>query len=118
MNPDTNLAHNLAQFKQYSPVAQRGFILARTNCLSMYELCMVADNLDVFIEFCDEAHKIAMHRDHYSARTIVEVMRHHSTIRGAGKQFKISNNITPLMAKLSMDMFPMLNGLFSTRRGK
>lgn len=76
----------------------------------------LSNSLDFFRAFVIEAHKIAQHRDHYSARTIAEVLRHNSLIEDGSKHFKISNDIIPLAAHVSMDMFPALNGLFSTKR--
>jgi hypothetical protein len=65
--------------------------------------------------FFYEAHKVANHRDHYSARTIVEVLRHNSVLEDGDKTFKINDHIIPLLSRISMQMFPALNGLFETR---
>lgn len=70
---------------------------------------------DVVNGFFIEAHKVAKLRDHYSARTIVHVLRHHSILEDGDPNFKINDHISPLLARLSMELFPALNGLFSLR---
>ena len=53
---------------------------------------------------------------HYSARTIVEVMRHRSNIREIGdKPWKINNDIVPEMARLYMILHPDQDGFFEFR---
>ena len=75
----------------------------------------LSDNITLLTNFSIEAHRVAKHREHYSARTIIEVLRHNSLIEDNDPDYKIDNNITPLMARISMAMFPALNGLFETR---
>lgn len=53
---------------------------------------------------------------HYSARTIVEVMRHRTNIREIGDgTWKLNNNRTPEMAKLFMLLHPEYRGFFEFR---
>ncbi len=53
---------------------------------------------------------------HYSARTIVEVMRHRTNIREIGDgTWKLNNNRTPDMAKLYMLLHPEQEGFFEIR---
>lgn len=53
---------------------------------------------------------------HYSARTIVEVMRHRTNIREIGDgTWKLNNNRTPEMAKLFMLLHPEHWGFFEFR---
>ena len=77
----------------------------------------VANNLLIFDKFISEAHKVCT-REHYSARTIVEYIRHNTQLQSDDKLFKINNNLTPKMARISMVVFPRLNGLFETRGNK
>ncbi len=51
-----------------------------------------------------ERHGLTMagKRERYSARTIIEVMRWNSDIREKKKLFKLSNNMTPGLARLWM----------------
>ena len=65
--------------------------------------------------FFHEAHKIASVRSHYSARIIIEVLRHNSALEDGDKSFKINDHIIPILARISMEMFPFLNNLFETR---
>lgn len=56
---------------------------------------------------------------HYSARTIVEVMRHRTNIREIGDgTWKLNNNRTPDMAKLYMLLHPDQQGFFELRERK
>jgi len=53
---------------------------------------------------------------HYSARTIVEVMRHRSNIREIGDgNWKLNNNRTPDMAKLYLLLHPEHSDFFELR---
>jgi len=76
----------------------------------------VANNHKVFTAFVEHALRVvAAGRLHYSARTIIEVMRHESLIADNDLTFKLNNNIALKLARVSMQLFPALNGLFSTR---
>lgn len=83
--------------------------------LCNYERSLLMDNVKIFNRFLFEAHAVADKREHYSARTIVEVLRHNSLAHDNHEKYKISNDITPIMAYASMQMFPSLNGFFKTR---
>lgn len=75
----------------------------------------VSSAIPFFEAFVTEAHKIATKREHYSARTLIEVIRHHSVLADSDKTYKVNNNITPVVARLATDMFPYLNGLFQMK---
>ena len=82
----------------------------RADCLD------VANNVQVFNRFIMEAHKVVDRgRTHYSARTIGEVIRHETALQDDKKSFKINNNLFPKLARVSMSIFPALNGLFELR---
>lgn len=53
--------------------------------------------------------------DHYSMRTLVEVTRHHTSLRQRDVVFKIQNNVTPDLARLAIILFPELEGFFDLR---
>ena len=57
------------------------------------------------------------HRDHYSAYTIRERIRWDSMTRETGTEYKISNDVTPYIARLLMLANPLLRGMFKTKRG-
>lgn len=52
---------------------------------------------------------------HYSARTIMEVIRHRSNVREISGEFKINNNQIPDLARLHRLMNPDRAGLFAVR---
>ncbi|WP_331689550.1 hypothetical protein [Aquilutibacter rugosus] len=54
-------------------------------------------------------------RRHYSARTIIEVMRHESLIADSDAEFKINNKAAPDMARLYMVIYPDRHGFFEVR---
>lgn len=55
--------------------------------------------IDVWQLFCAEADKVRAFRDHYSARTIAEFIRHHRNIAAGTREFVLNNNWVPLMAR-------------------
>lgn len=55
---------------------------------------------------------------HYSARTIIHVLRHHSAIAENGSEWKINNNHSPYLARLFDIVFPDRAGLFEYREIK
>lgn len=52
---------------------------------------------------------------HYSARTIVEWMRHETCAREVGGEFKINGNFVPDLSRLYLLMYPDRGDLFETR---
>ena len=79
-----------------------------------YGACL--DNHKLLDAFFIEAHKVA-HREHYSAYTIVEVLRHNSAVLDNSQAvFKIANEMKPVLARVSTELFPMLNGLFKINK--
>ena len=54
---------------------------------------------------------------HYSARTIIHVLRHHSAISQAG-EWKINNNVSPYLARLFALVHPVHADLFEFRVAK
>jgi hypothetical protein len=83
--------------------------------LTYDQIEMLVKSPEVVNRFFHEAHKIAEKRTHYSARTIIEVLRHYSALEDCDKSFKINNVIATSLSRLSMEMFPRLNGFFETR---
>ena len=62
------------------------------------------ENFHIWKEFEERAYTMAAvaKRPRYSARTIIEVMRWNSDIREKKPLFKLSNNMTPGLARLWM----------------
>lgn len=58
---------------------------------------------DVWTLFVREADKVrASGREHYGARTILEVIRHHEVIDRGNAEFKVNNNIQADIARAYM----------------
>jgi len=83
--------------------------------LNQVEVQKLLDAPELVDKFFHEAHRVAERRTHYSPRTIVEYLRHNTTFADSDKTFKINNNIVKSLSVISMELFPALNNLFSTR---
>lgn len=77
-------------------------------------------NTHVYFSFEREAKRIvARGFAHYRARTIVEVLRHHTALHEvSGSQRKINDHATPYLARLFSLMNPANAGLFEFRAAK
>lgn len=76
----------------------------------------LADNGHVWIAFEREANRVwSRGRRHYSARTIVEVLRHETALADTGQDWKINDHNTPDLARLYRLTYPERAGLFETR---
>jgi len=74
------------------------------------------ENIHIYLEFERRALQVAKRREHYSARTIVEVMRHDTAIGQLTGDFKINGNYVPDMARLFSQLNPLYECLFEFRR--
>ena len=77
------------------------------------------DNVHVWDAFCHEA--FAVRRagyTHYSARTIIHFLRHHSAVAEKGGVWKINNNHSPYLARLFDLRYPDAAGLWQYRETK
>jgi hypothetical protein len=76
------------------------------------------ENFHVFEYFEQSANKVwDSGFKHYSARTIVEVMRHRTNIREIGDgTWKLNDKRTPDMSRLFSLLHPEKEGLFELRR--
>lgn len=72
-------------------------------------------NYNVYLEFESRALRVAKVRSHYSARTIMEVIRHETIIGELTGIFKINNNFTPDCARLFALQYPGYSKLFEYR---
>lgn len=76
----------------------------------------LVENLHVWRAFELEADKVwARGRRHYSARTLIEYLRHESSLSDSGVDWKINNNIAPDLARLYRLRYPARADLFETR---
>ena len=76
-------------------------------------------NYPIFEEFVRQARAIReTGRTRYSARIIIEYIRHETALReAAGSKFKVNNNAVPDIARLYLLLHPGHVGLFAMRRG-
>lgn len=82
-------------------------------------LAYLPENVHVYEAFEREALRIARRgHQHYSARTIVEVLRHHSALREQGSAWKLNDHNTPYLARLFALMHPGYASLFEFRAAK
>ena len=75
----------------------------------------IADNTHIYQAFEREALAIARKRTRYSARTIVEFLRHHTLITEKDGEWKINDHATPHLARLFAKNHPTLKNLFEFR---
>lgn len=74
-------------------------------------------NLHVYEAFEREALKVVRRgHTHYSARTIVEVLRHNSALADGDVEFKLNDHATPYYARLFTLMNPQHAQLFEFRK--
>lgn len=82
----------------------------------------ILKNMNIYTAFEKEALAISKIRSHYSARTIVEFLRHETNLRqdstGAYGEFKISDSFTPDMARLFVLRHPSHKELFSFKMSR
>lgn len=78
-----------------------------------------AENPGIYPAFVEQAEAVkrAGFR-HYSARTIVHVLRHHSAIRDGSGAWKINDHISPYLGRRLMRERPEFAGFFETRRAR
>lgn len=74
-------------------------------------------NIHVYQAFVIEAIKIYEKGfKHYSSKTIIHVLRHHSAVREFGSEWKINNNFSPYLARLFDLAYPNMSGMFEYRK--
>ena len=80
----------------------------------------IPENAHIWIAFEQEAYKVIRAGfKHYSARTIIHVLRHHSALAENGDSgWKINNNISPYLARLFAILNPQHADLFEYRVAK
>jgi hypothetical protein len=73
------------------------------------------ENGHVWRRFAQVADEVRRRRAHYSARTIVEVLRHESALSDTGDPWKLNNNHAPDLARLYLLTHPDAVDFFETR---
>ena len=95
--------------------------MAHAHCFQFTRefLAYLPDNLHVWTAFEREALRVAARGfKHYSARTIIEVLRHHSALQEQGSAWKLNDHHTPYLARLFTLMHPGHAHLFEIRVAK
>lgn len=107
-------AHSNAQLREHTLAAVR----AEAHHFREGFEDWLAENWHIWERFRDEAHRMrARGREHYSARTIVEYIRHETALADTSEEkFKINNDVAPDLARL----YAMLPGAaeFFEKRGR
>lgn len=75
----------------------------------------IEQNAHVYDAFEREALSVAQRRDRYSARTIIEFLRHHTLLAEAGEGWKLDNDMAPGLARLFAILNPKYLDLFAFR---
>jgi len=76
---------------------------------------VILDNIKVLDKFAELSLKALKSNKHIGSRCIVEVIRFYTAIEDTDKTFKINNNLSKYLARISMELFPELNGYFELR---
>tara|TARA_R110002073_G_scaffold7268_5_gene41571 strand:- start:93 stop:386 length:294 start_codon:yes stop_codon:yes gene_type:complete len=77
------------------------------------------ENTPVVGQFLTYAQMLNCHggRAYYSAYCIRERIRWDTLVSENGTDFKLSNNMTPFISRLVMEIDPSLKGMFRTKKG-
>jgi hypothetical protein len=76
----------------------------------------ISENLNVYDAFEREAFKVINRGyTHYSARTIIEVLRHHTNLSDSTETWKLADHPMPYLSRLFAAHHPAHANLFSYR---
>ena len=79
----------------------------------------LTDNNHIWRAFENEALKVVRAGyEHYSAKTIIEFLRHHTAIKEGSGEWKINNDATSHLARLFAKKHPIYAHLFEFRGRK
>lgn len=112
---DAQLALDLTPERGKSEAPELRAIAAHPERFEAGFAAWLIDNWHVWREFERQASRMAARRKHYSARTIVEVLRHHSALAENGGPWKINDHNTPDLARLFVLMHPEHGTFFEFR---
>ncbi len=77
----------------------------------------IVDNLHIWEAFKVEATRVRNRgRKHYSSRTIVEFLRHNTTLADTDGTFKINDHCVPYLGRLYVMTHPDAAGFFEFRK--
>jgi hypothetical protein len=98
-----------------SPQAYVSFVRARPELFLDGFAVWLERNPAIWARFKQEADRIRRRRSHYSARTLVEFIRHETALTEADGAFKVNNNAARDLARLYMATTPGAEKFFETR---
>lgn len=104
-----------------SPAVQRPLLMAQqhTDQFTPRFLAYLPDNLHVYEAFERETIRVVRRGyEHYSARTIIEVLRHNSALAERSGPWKLNDWHTPYLARLFALLNPAHAELFEFRVAK
>lgn len=79
-------------------------------------LVWLPENLHIWDAFVNQAMAVRSKGfKHYSTKTIIHVLRHHSALHEEGGAWKINNNISPYLARLFDLKYPHMAGMWEYR---
>lgn len=102
----------------FDPIAtERALVQAHADQFLEGFEAWLEENRHVWLRFAAEADKIrARGRKKYSARTIIEVLRHESALADTGEPWKLNDHNTPDLSRLYLLTRPGTEGFFEKRR--
>lgn len=101
-----------------TPAVQRSLLMAEAHAdeFTPRFLAYLPDNLNVYEAFERETMRVVRRGyEHYSARTIIEVLRHNSALAGRSGPWKLNDWHTPYLARLFALLNPSYASLFEFR---
>ena len=104
--------------RQAAPAScrEKSLIAADADLYTQGFALWIEENWHIWCGFCEQANTLwARGRRHYSARTIIEWMRHNSALSEFDSEFKINNNFAPDCARLYVAMHPDRTDFFQFR---
>ena len=82
------------------------------------EFCgWIRENQHIWSAFCKEADQVrSTGRSHYSSRTIIEYLRHHSAVSEKNSTWKINDHCVPYLGRLYVLLKPEAKDFFEFRK--
>lgn len=103
-------------YKRYSIADRKAVIQQKANDVGVTAASEAVVNFKAFEAFLAEAINVKRAGcEHYSARTIIHVLRHHSAVEDSCHLFKINDHLSKPFALVSMALIDELSGMFETR---
>jgi hypothetical protein len=108
---------NITDIKINKHLHLMGIVLNNPDVFPDEFVAYISENFNVYDAFEREAFKvIARGHTHYSARTIIEVLRHHSNLSDNSEIWKLADHPMPYLSRLFAIHHPPHANLFSYRQ--